>query len=37
MHSTERNTESAENLSTPRMCREIMGPSQNPVLMQEGM
>ena len=22
---------------TPRMCREITGPSQNPVLMQEGM
>ena len=22
---------------TPRMCREITGPSQNPVLMQEGL
>jgi glycolate oxidase len=22
---------------TPRMCREISGPSQNPVLMQEGL
>ena len=22
---------------TPRMCREITGPSQNAVLMQEGM
>ncbi len=22
---------------TPRMCREISGPTQNPVLMQEGL